>query len=124
MATTQNVYMDFSGSVPFCSPVVSNRRDYKQIAQISRAGNVTWYRPPEQIPPEAISKVQEIADENRERFIAWARSEIDHRPAAMYSRMMATIPANEANDLRARYDYIHDCTGFCNVALATYINFV
>ena len=49
-----------------CNKAVEANGDYKQIAHISPAGNITWYTRPESIPGESLLRIEHTANAHTE----------------------------------------------------------
>lgn len=56
--------------VTVCNKAVKEHGDYKYIAHISPAGNITMYVSDDYIPKENMQTIQRVADENKMEFSA------------------------------------------------------
>lgn len=86
-----------------CNKAVMEHGDYKTIAHISPAGNITWYVKPGSIPGDALLKIERIAEGYEER----ARADLDRsfsvNPAGTYYRMLDRLSAAELADFLNRF---------------------
>ena len=60
--------------ITVCNKAVEVNGDYKQIAHISEHGIIKWYVKPENIPGDALLKIEHSANTQREKFIKWLDS--------------------------------------------------
>ena len=78
-----------------CNSAVMERGDYKTIAHISNAGNVTYYVPESYIPPEEKQRIENTAIRDREKFIDRLDLEIKYQPHYALERMIDELPYSE-----------------------------
>lgn len=77
--------------VTVCNKAVMENGDYKQIAQISNCGKITWYVEPSKIPGDALLKIEYDADAMNENFEKWLES----MPKSMqYEKLVDMVPLN------------------------------
>lgn len=48
---------------------LTEHRDYKQIAHISEHGHIQFYVPKNYIPEEAMKKIKDVAETDRQKFL-------------------------------------------------------
>lgn len=86
-----------------CNKAVEEHGDYKRIAHISPAGNITWYVKPESIPGDALLKIERIAEGYEER----ARTDLDRsfsvNPAGTYYRMLDRLTVSQLVDFTKQF---------------------
>ena len=85
----------FGNGVIVCNAAVMERGDYKQIAHISDAGNITWYVAPSSIPGDALLRIEHDADARRANFSADYDREAQQEPGRLYERVLKRMTAAE-----------------------------
>lgn len=77
----------FGNGITVCNKAVEKNGDYKSVCHISNAGNIEFYVKKSYIPQEAMSRIEEVAEENRRRFIEQLKLELKHNPIKTYGKM-------------------------------------
>ena len=75
-----------------CNRAQKEHGDYKNIAHISNAGNISFYIQCETIPGGDLIRIEHIAATHEANFIKWLDSEIASRPAYIYGKMLDRLP--------------------------------
>lgn len=58
----------FGNGTTVCNKAVENFGDYLQVAHISDSGKIYWYVPVSAIPKDALLKIQNYANKQKEKF--------------------------------------------------------
>ena len=96
------LFMGYLGNgCTVCNSAVQVNGDYKRIAHISPAGNITWYVPVTSIPGDALLKIEHTAHAHESNTRARLRVELASRYG--YARVLDEIgtytPYNAWNEL-------------------------
>lgn len=78
-----------------CNRAVYENGDYKVVAHISPAGNITWRVRPETIPGPALLRIEHSANTMRANFSAELQRLITADPWRAYERMLDALPTAE-----------------------------
>lgn len=86
-----------------CNKAVMEHGDYKTIAHISPAGNITWYVKPDYVPGSDLLKIERIAEGYEQK----ARADLDRafsaNPAGTYYRMLDRLPYEQFSEFTDRF---------------------
>ena len=58
----------FGNGTLICNSAVMENGDYKKIAHISNGGNITWYVPENEIPPDDLTIIKDTAKNAKSKF--------------------------------------------------------
>jgi len=75
-----------------CNKAVEENGDYKIIAHISNGGNITYRADNSSIPSEAIDKIEQIAERDKQNF----RTQFERLPPIIQvSRIYDAVPTSK-----------------------------
>lgn len=86
---------EFPGCVVFADKTVEERGDYKQLARVSHAGNISYVEDESKVPEWAREAVKRQAEWKKKEFDKWAKNEIKCRPVSFYARMLDSMTLEE-----------------------------
>lgn len=86
-----------------CNKAVMEHGDYKTIAHISPAGNITWYVKPDYVPGSDLLKIERIAEGYEQK----ARTDLDRdfsaNPAGTVYRMLDRLTVSQLVDFTKQF---------------------
>lgn len=86
---------EFPGCVVFADKTVEERGDYKQLARVSHAGNISYMEDESKVPEWVREAVKRQAEWKKKEFDKWAENEIKCRPVSFYARMLDSMTLEE-----------------------------
>ena len=86
-----------------CNKAAEEHGDYKKIAHISPAGNITWYVKPESIPGSALLRIERTADADAQRTKNALDRDFSADPARTYYRMLDRLTISQLSDFLKRF---------------------
>jgi len=92
----------FPGCYVICNTAVTKNHDYKTVAHVSFAGNIKYFVAEDYIPIEDRKKIENLAKNNREKFIDDLEEQIKSNDCyvkwKIYDRMLDCLPISEYAD--------------------------
>ena len=86
---------EFPGCVVIADKTVEEGGDYKQLARVSHAGNVSYVVDESKVPEWVRDAVRRQAEWKKKEFDKWAENEIECRPVSFYAHMLDSMTLEE-----------------------------